>query len=903
MHIGTAAERGLSDTEMDRRRLKNRMIASVLSLALISGAAGLSFGAPAYAETTVERTDKEETVFVIKSADGATEKVLVDEFLHSNGADTIEDVSYLSDIENVSGSEKFKRDGAKVSWASNGNSIRYQGTSDRSLPVDVKVSYYLDGKKVSAGEIAGKSGEIEIHFDYDVSSMVNVGDGPMTHPYMMASGVSLSNEYFSNIRVENGKVINNGDSSIVMGYALPGMKENLGVGDGPLGIPEDVVIKANTDSFRIDGTYSIAMTGLLAESGIEEMTDDAAGMAAALESGLAQLSSAANQLVSGSSELANGISQIAAGTNRMRNESVGIVDAVYQLDNGASQLASGSSQLHDGTKELKGGTKLLDKNAGTLADGATQLHDGTSLLGGKSVEFSNGMSQFNEGVGKLADGTVELHSGTSLLGEKTAEYSRGMSQFNEGVGKLAEGTAALKEGTGKFRKASRLLSVAADAVVAEAAIMKVETLLLERNAEKLEGQTLEVADDLQGLAGRRSVSSDLRVAESGADSAAGAADEMNAMLDGLSAEGSGISGGAAGYRGSIASYRGQLQAARELVQDEGKRALIDSAISELDSLDSYLAGVESYVDSVDYASSSADEVSSSIDALQGTLSAANRNENAGNSSLGNIADKAVDASSTAGTVKKQARAVDATATVLLASTGVMAVLANALQDGVVQIDEGAAELESGATELAKNSELLDEGGKELSKGTSQLNDGAAELESGAGELAKNSELLDEGGKELSKGALTIDDAAGKIADGTARFKDGTSELAKGAAVLEDGAAQVSSGARKLADGTSQFSTGTTELLKGVNALADGTAAAEVGAWQLANGMDRFNKEGIQAFVGQLEGSGITEMIAKFNMLCAADSVDVFYGGKAADAAGTSKIIFRTGAITVDDDKE
>jgi len=833
MQIGAAAERGLSDTEMDKRRLKNRMIASVLSLALISGAAGLSFGAPAYAETTIERTDKEETVFVIKSADGATEKVLVDELLHSNGADKIEDVSYLSDIENVSGSEKFKRDGAKLTWASNGNSIRYQGTSDRSLPVDVKVSYYLDGKKVSAGEIAGKSGEIEIHFDYDVSSMVNVGDGPMTHPYMMASGVSLSNEHFSNIRVENGKVINNGDSSIVMGYALPGMKENLGVGDGPLGIPEDVVIKANTDSFRIDGTYSIAMTGLLAESGIEEMTDDAAGMAAALESCLAQLSSAANQLVSGSSELANGISQIAAGTNRMRNESVGIVDAVYQLDNGASQLADGSGELHNGTKALREGALKLDKGAGDLAKGATTLHDGTSVLG-----------------------------------EKTAEFSKGLSDFNTGMGQLRDGAATLKEGTAKFRKASGLLTLAADAVVAEAAIMKVETLLLERNAEKLEGQTQEVADDIHGLAGDRNTGTKIMTAQSGAEYAEGAADEMNAVLDGLAAEGSGISGGASGYRGAISSYISQLQAAKGLVQDDSKRALIDSAIAELSSLDSYLAGVESYVDSVDYASSSADEVSSSIDALKGTLSDAKRNENSGKSSLSDIANKADNASSTAGTVKKQARAVDATASVLLVSTGAMAVLANALQDGVVQIDTGAGELSDGASELAEYSEKIDEGGKELSKGVDKVNEGA-----------------------------------GQLADGTGELKKGTGELAGGARTLDTGAAKLSSGARQLADGTSQFSSGTTELLEGVNALADGTAAAEVGAWQLANGMNRFNKEGIQAFVGQLEGSGITEMIAKFNMLCAADSVDVFYGGKAADAEGTSKIIFRTGAVTVDDDKE
>ena len=233
---------------MDRTSAKNRMIALALSLVLVSGAAGLSFGIPVYAETTIERTDKDETVFVIKSADGKTEKVLVDELLHSNGEKKIEDVSYLTDIENISGNETFERDGAKLVWNSNGKSIRYQGVAERGLPVDVTVSYYLNGNKVPASEIAGKKGSVEIHFDYDVISAVNVGNGPMSHPYMMASGLSLNNEHFSNIRVDNGKVINNGDSTIVMGYAMPGMKESLGIGEGSLEIPESVVIMADTDS-------------------------------------------------------------------------------------------------------------------------------------------------------------------------------------------------------------------------------------------------------------------------------------------------------------------------------------------------------------------------------------------------------------------------------------------------------------------------------------------------------------------------------------------------------------------------------------------------------------------------------------------------------------------------------
>ena len=45
--------------------------------------------------------------------------------------------------------------------------IYYQGTIKKELPVGISVSYQLDGKTISAAELAGKSGHVNIRFDYD----------------------------------------------------------------------------------------------------------------------------------------------------------------------------------------------------------------------------------------------------------------------------------------------------------------------------------------------------------------------------------------------------------------------------------------------------------------------------------------------------------------------------------------------------------------------------------------------------------------------------------------------------------------------------------------------------------------------------------------------------------------
>lgn len=289
-----------------------------------------------FSPNSTSQKDKSETVYAVLDAEGNKEKVVVNEWLtNKNGAKEISDTSDLKDIKNTSGNQKFTKDGDKVTWKADGSDIHYQGTTGKQLPVDVAVSYYLNGEQVSAKDIAGKSGDVEIHFDYKVNRSELADGSSVTKPYTMASAVMLDNSHFTNVTVDNGKVVNDGNTSMCIGIAFPGLAGNLGLGATGVSIPDSVVIKAHTDKFQIDGTYTAAMSGVMSDIDTSA-TGNVESKVSQLESGLDQLVSASDKLMSGTDQLKAGIDQLNAGAGTLKN--------------GTQELALGADQLDKSVK-------------------------------------------------------------------------------------------------------------------------------------------------------------------------------------------------------------------------------------------------------------------------------------------------------------------------------------------------------------------------------------------------------------------------------------------------------------------------------------------------------------------------------------------------------------------------
>lgn len=364
---------------------------------------------------TAQTGDKSETVYAVMDADGNTTDVSVSEWLkNEDKANHLSDYSNLKNIKNTSGDEKVSRDGNKLVWAAKGKDIHYTGDYDGELPVNVKVSYYLNGTKVSADEIAGKKGNVKIRFDYDINDSVKENGYSLTRPYAIISAVVLSNDNFTNVTVNNGKAVNDGNSTAVVGIALPGMSDNLQIDE--LDIPDHVTISAKTTNFEIDGTYTVADSGFMNDVDTTKL-DDATGQVDELESALDKLSDASKKLVNGSSKLAKGANKLA---------------------DSSSQIEEGTGDLKAGVKDLSDGADKLVTGAQDLSAGTTQLKEGTEALN-SSVNGANGLAGDNGSAKELSAGAAKVDAGIKQMGETIATQNAKLAQTAKSISDNLDG--------------------------------------------------------------------------------------------------------------------------------------------------------------------------------------------------------------------------------------------------------------------------------------------------------------------------------------------------------------------------------------------------------------------------------------------------------------------------------
>ena len=386
---------------------------------------------------------KEESVYVKADASGNVKKTTVSEWLKNPEKGTISDTSELKDIKNVKGDETFETgSNNNVSWKSEGNDIYYQGTIDKELPVDVKVSYKLDGKSISPKDLKGKSGKVEIQFSYDNKSKqtvnVNGEDVEMYTPFTMVSAMMLSSDEYSNVSVENGKLISDGDKNIVVGVAFPGLANDLNLKDLDMGIdiPETVTITADVKDATVGTSITMASAELMNEFGLDDIDsfDD-------LQDSIDDLEDATNQLVDGSKEAADGSKELADGAGTL-NDGAGtlaggagtLADGVNTLNeksgtlvSGVNTLASGVQAYTGGVEELYAGSNDLVSGAQTLASGAAAVNEGIKTAKTSADTLASTAAQVQGGIGTVASSLGTAASTlTSILGENGANLTAGV---------------------------------------------------------------------------------------------------------------------------------------------------------------------------------------------------------------------------------------------------------------------------------------------------------------------------------------------------------------------------------------------------------------------------------------------------------------------------------------------
>ena len=370
---------------------------------------------PSLLKSNGDNKDKIETTYAIMDSDGNLTKTIVSEQLANNKKEkTLKDISNLKNIENTSGNEKFTQDGNNLTWDADGNKIKYKGDATTELPVDVKVSYYLEGQQKTAKEIAGKSGNITIRFDYEVKKEEVANGKTYKHPYTMASGLILDNAHFSDVNVSGGKAVDNGNQTIAFGIAFPSMNENLGIDRSKMNIPSFVEISAYTDKFELEGTYTIALSGLFNDKDTTEVSG-ATEKIQELKNGLNLLSDSSNKLLKGADDLSAGATE---------------------FDNGMAAFVSGVNKLQDGSGKLTSGIDELSKGLMTLSANSAQINDGIAKL--ELSIFDNATKQMRSKTGDesitLTPATyVQVIQGISDNAIATAEHKLRASLAKQGV--------------------------------------------------------------------------------------------------------------------------------------------------------------------------------------------------------------------------------------------------------------------------------------------------------------------------------------------------------------------------------------------------------------------------------------------------------------------------------------
>lgn len=710
--------------------------------------------------------DKDESVYLISDANGNVNKtIVVDHLKNKDKKDTLEDASNLSDIENVKGKEKFTQSGDKLTWQAGGKDIYYQGTATEEPPVTQKVTYYLDGKEISPEDLAGKSGKVKIRFDYtnttSYTETVNGEKQTVSVPFAAITGLVLG-DGFENIEVTNGKAEVSDSSSVVLGYALPGLKDSLGIKDkdldGDVNIPEYMEMTADVKNFSMPAamTFVVNASDYVSTDGID--TSD-------LDDMINDLKDASTQLQDGSKTLAEGTDTLADGLSTLQSK-------LGTFASGVGTLQSGLKTYTDGVSTLSGGLNTLGNSTGALVSGADKLNSGAGQLASGSATLKDGLKSYTDGASTLAAGVGNLDAGMDTLKSGTDTLSQSAPSLVSGVNSLSDGintlNKALKtpmsdEEVAKYKKAAK---AGVDAKLAD-----------DTNATSYNNTKKYAAEKYYN-----EMTSDSSV-EKTVESL-----KANKTLYNMI------------YSTVEAQVKQQIEnAIQEYVSNGVSREEAIKAICGQD--------YDKYVEEL-----STNNTDSQLKAMAKQVL-----EGVAGSSKDAVGTSVADAAKTGAETGAQ----EAVITGINSTKENISNQINAKQKSGESLVSGATKLNEGAKVLAEKLPELTKGVANLKDGSSQLSAGAAKLTANNDTLNAGATALNAGASQLSAGTQSLMNSVPTLTSGIKQLVDGSNTLVANNAQLNSGASQLADGTNQIVSGVDQLTTGSKTLSEGAHTLADG----------------------------------------------------------------------------------
>lgn len=828
---------------------KNRKIKHSLTTSLAVGMSVMMGAVPVYAAGSTDTQDvyKEETVYVNADATGNSDEVTVSDWLKNSGSvsGNLTDESILKEIKNVKGDETFTENGDQLTWNTAGEDIYYQGTTDKELPVSVKLTYFLDGKEVKPDELKGKSGHLKIQVQYTNNEKKTVTvDGKEEEvytPFIMMTGMILPNETFSNVTIDNGKVISDGSRNIVVGFGMPGLKDSLDLDeettkeaeDKGVTIPENFEMEADVTDFTMSSTFTVALTDLLDDMDMDNIID-----VDSLKDSLNELEDAALELVSGSGTLADGASTLA--------------DGVSSYTAGADELNAGIQKYLGSNGELNGSVTEYVNGVGKVVKGVKDYTSGTNAL-------ANGVTSYVVGEQKIAAGAAQL-----------SQLSKGLEQVQTAVDTLSKAADGKGEATDDLVIAANQLAAGTKQLQAVLGSEEVTALLTQVNGMVTTGNEL--------ISATESLSASLQtgIATPVANIAAaltGMETQLNAINTQLGTLQSDCETAVADVNAKITDYNTKVDAAQAAANTS--KTQIANAISALQ------AQLNATTDE-----SVRDQISTAITALQNAQTAADGLNNVQKASAITVSVPTFDLS-----------AITSGAATLQTNLKTFKETAAALQQQLPEMQKKLDAIAAAKDSLPSDSiSQLTASVTQLNQGMQGLNTGLGTLSGGLGQLNTSVQAqfptAIQGITELNGGFMQLGSYNTSLLSGAEKLKGSSSTLAAGAGTLQSGTNQLASGLNTLG---SQMSAGAAKLSANSNALREGASSLSEGAKKLADGMDQFDKEGTSKLKSTVEDE-FGDVLDRLKALTSDDCTYNTFSGKDSKMDGSVKFVIETEAI-------
>ena len=850
--------------------------------------------------------EKEQTVYVNADENGNSQDVIVSNWLKNQGKEQeLTDKTNLTDIQNVKGDETFEqRNDGTIVWNTDGGDIYYQGKTQEELPVSVKLTYYLDGKEISAKDLAGKSGKLKIRIDYENKSKevkeIQGKQEEICTPFMMMTAMILPAETFSNVEITNGQIISDGNNDIAVGVGFPGLAESLKLQDveelKDVDFPDYAELTADVKDFSLAMTATVATTGLLDDLDLANVnsTED-------LKEQMETLADSSQALVKGSSELQSGITTLDSSADTFVSGLTKVDDGTAALKNGIDTMNSKKGELLDGVTKLTDGMKALQNGSAGLQDGVAAYTDGASQLGA-------GIAQTAEGAAALNQGIQELNDKKTVLTDGAAKLAKGASDLNAGAGSLASGVQEYTAGVGKLHAG---ISALDDKVAGGAGQLA--------GAEQAMGTIVSGAKDLISGAGA------LKQGMEGAAGSIGAVGTQVGSYANAAAKESELTSQAIAVIQNYINAQGQPKISAEDINNQANAAVAAENASVNAQANAQMQ--EKVSAALAAAGVSAEQQSAVMSALGGisvgvqtsanisvpqTASDADTIAQLNGIKRGMETEKAAFSTDTLTGIRNQLGVMEGQCTTAAQGAGLLtagvkefAAAAEPMKDlsGMMQeLAKATGQLKQGSTALYSKNEELNNGAASLSAGAGELNNGMTTLSGGTQQVSAGISKFAEGSKQLAVGTAQLKTGSETLLSNSTALNQGASQLNVGAGQLLQGGEALASGAQTLGNGITQLANGAVSLKDGTAALAsggkqlkEGTTKLNEGSTELAEGMEKFDEEGIQK-ITKLLGDDLQVILDRLHAVTDADSAYKAFDGQNENGSGKVKFIIETAGI-------